>query len=292
MPQKRRSRKSKKKNNSSIKKTLQLIVFAIFVIIGIFYAIDFATSSSNSENAAEEELLTSDHNINVNSAKLLEVKAPEELSEQFIEYKGFNVSFNTQYRIPNYVVYELTLQESKGDESRAKSFAKDETVDRCPEPYEYTRSGYDRGHMAPAADMKWDYDAMHNSFYMTNICPQKHSLNSGGWKRLEEKIRDWVVKDSALIIVTGPIITENMETIGDGIAVPTKFFKAILAPFSNPQKAIGFIYKNEGGQKKIKDQAVSIDEIEQQTGLDLFFNLPDDIENKLEKSCNFQQWNY
>lgn len=292
MPQKRRSRKSKKKNNSSIKKTLQLIVFAIFVIIGIFYAIDFATSSSNSENAAEEEQLTSDHNINVNSAKLLEVKAPEELSEQFIEYKGFNVSFNTQYRIPNYVVYELTLQESKGDESRAKSFAKDETVDRCPEPYEYTRSGYDRGHMAPAADMKWDYDAMHNSFYMTNICPQKHSLNSGGWKRLEEKIRDWVVKDSALIIVTGPIITENMETIGDGIAVPTKFFKAILAPFSNPQKAIGFIYKNVGGQKKIKDQAVSIDEIEQQTGLDLFFNLPDDIENKLEKSCNFQQWNY
>ena len=292
MPQKRRSRKSKKKNNSSVKKTLQLIVFAIFVIIGIFYAIDFATSSSNSENATEEEQITSYHNINVKSAKLLEVKAPEELSEQFIEYKGFNLSFNTQFRIPNYVVYELTLQESKGDESRAKSFAKDETVDRCPEPYEYTRSGYDRGHMAPAADMKWDYDAMHNSFYMTNICPQKHSLNSGGWKRLEEKIRDWVVKDSALIIVTGPIITENMETIGDGIAVPTKFFKAILAPFSNPHKAIGFIYKNEGGQKKIKDQAVSIDEIEQQTGLDLFFNLPDDIENKLEKSCNFQQWNY
>ena len=253
MPQKRRSRKSKKKNNSSVKKTLQLIVFAIFVIIGIFYAIDFATSSSNSENATEEEQITSYHNINVKSAKLLEVKAPEELSEQFIEYKGFNVSFNTQYRIPNYVVYELTLQESKGDESRAKSFAKDENVDRCPEPYEYTRSGYDRGHMAPAADMKWDYDAMHNSFYMTNICPQKHSLNSGGWKRLEEKIRDWVVKDTALIIVTGPILTENMETIGDGIAVPTKFFKAILAPFSNPQKAIGFIYKNEGGQKKIKE---------------------------------------
>lgn len=292
MPQKRRSRKSKKKNISSVKKTLQLIVFAIFIIIGIFYAIDFATSSSNSENATEEEQLTSGHNINANSAKLLEVKAPEELSEQFIEYKGFNLSFNTQFRIPNYVVYELTLQESKGDESRAKSFAKDENVDRCPEPYEYTRSGYDRGHMAPAADMKWDYDAMHNSFYMTNICPQKHSLNSGGWKRLEEKIRDWVVKDSAFIIVTGPILTENMETIGDGIAVPTKFFKAILAPFSNPQKAIGFIYKNEGGQKKIKDQAVSIDEIEQQTGLDLFFNLPDDIENKLEKSCNFQQWNY
>lgn len=150
MPQKRRSRKSKKKNNSSVKKTLQLIVFAIFVIIGIFYAIDFATSSSNSENATEEQI-TSYHNINVKSAKLLEVKAPEELSEQFIEYKGFNVSFNTQYRIPNYVVYELTLQESKGDESRAKSFAKDENVDRCPEPYEYTRSGYDRmGRKVPA----------------------------------------------------------------------------------------------------------------------------------------------
>lgn len=292
MPQKRRSRNSRKKNSSSIKKTLQLIILVIFIVIGLFYAIDFATSPNNSEDTAETWQSTSSKAISANSLQLLEVKTPENLSEQFVEYKGFNISFNTHYRIPNYVVYELTLQESTGNESRAKSFAKDENVDRCPEPYEYTRSGYDRGHMAPAADMKWDYDAMHNSFYMTNICPQKHSLNSGGWKRLEEKIRDWVAKDSALIIVTGPILTENMETIGNGIAVPTKFFKAILAPFSNPQKAIGFIYKNEGGQKKIKDQAVSIDEIERQTGLDLFFNLPDDTENKLEKSCNFQQWNY
>ena len=210
--------------------------------------------------------------IHNGSEKLMRISSPATMEEQIVEYSGFTLWFNPGLRIPNYVVYELTRNESEGD-------------------VDYTRSGYDRGHMAPAADMKWDYDAMHESFYMTNICPQNHSLNGGGWKRLEEKIRDWAERDSALIVVTGPITEPGHKTLKSGVAVPQKFFKAILAPYAKPVRGIAFIYRNEGGQKVIERQMVSIDSVESATGLDLFYELPDDIENRIEKSSDYNEWN-
>lgn len=229
--------------------------------------------------------------IHNGSEKLMRISSPATMEEQIVEYSGFTVSFNPGLRIPNYVVYELTRNETEGDVARASSFDCDTEVEGCPEPSDYTRSGYDRGHMAPAADMKWDYDAMHESFYMTNICPQNHSLNGGGWKRLEEKIRDWAERDSALIVVTGPITEPGHKTLKSGVAVPQKFFKAILAPYAKPVRGIAFIYRNEGGQKVIERQMVSIDSVESATGLDLFYELPDDIENRIEKSSDYNEWN-
>lgn len=229
--------------------------------------------------------------IHNGSEKLMRISSPATMEEQIVEYSGFTVSFNPGLRIPNYVVYELTRNETEGDVARASSFDRDTEVEGCPEQSDYTRSGYDRGHMAPAADMKWDYDAMHESFYMTNICPQNHSLNGGGWKRLEEKIRDWAERDSALIVVTGPITEPGHKTLKSGVAVPQKFFKAILAPYAKPVRGIAFIYRNEGGQKVIERQMVSIDSVESATGLDLFYELPDDIENRIEKSSDYNEWN-
>lgn len=223
--------------------------------------------------------------------ELLRIKTPDTMPEKVVDYKGFTVSFNPELRIPNYVVYELTKSETGGDVARAGSFDCDTNVEGCPEPSDYTRSGYDRGHMAPAADMKWDYDAMHESFYMTNICPQKHALNCGGWKRLEEKIRDWAVRDSALIVVTGPIVEPGYDTLKSGVAVPQKFFKAVLSPYTIPARGIAFIYKNEDEQKVIEKQAVSIDSVESATGFDLFYELPDAIEERIEKSSDYNEWN-
>ena len=68
--------------------------------------------------------------------------------------------------------------------------------------------------MAPAADMKWSPDVMKESFYFSNMCPQHPQLNRRGWKNLEEKIRDWAVADSAIIIICGPIIDKPSKTIG------------------------------------------------------------------------------
>ena len=275
------------------------MVVAVIIVL-LYFGIQIFTVHSNTtkhtaieptEDVEEVEERFFEALPSTENNKLLEIKLPKGCSSQYKEYTGFVLSFNIRNRVPNYVAYELTKAETQGTEPRAKGFMQDESVKGCPTSEDYKNSGYDRGHMAPAGDMKWSEDAMHDSFYMTNICPQKKALNGGAWKRLEEKVRDWAQRDGNIIVVTGPIFSDNMPTIGEGVAVPQKFFKALLEPNSTPVKAIGFIYKNEGGQKIVGQQAVCIDEIERQTGLDLFNPLPDELENKVEQSCNYNQWN-
>lgn len=214
------------------------------------------------------------------------------LADTLIKYKGMTVSFNPEKHVPNWVAWELTGAEADGTVPRAKDFMADLSVPGCANPWDYSYSGYDRGHMAPAGDMKWDEVAMQQSFYMTNICPQMNSLNSGAWKRLEEKCRNWARIDSAIIIVAGPILSDNLtETIGaTGVIVPERYFKVILSPYADPPRGIGFIMNNgyvEGGMQKA---AVSIDSVEKVTGHDFFDRLPDDIENEVESQCRFNYW--
>lgn len=209
-----------------------------------------------------------------------------------IHYKGMDVSFNPDAHVPNWVAWELTASETEGTEPRGNKFETDFNVPGCALPADYKFSGYDRGHMAPAADMKWSKEAMRQSFFLTNVAPQTHALNNGAWKRLEEKCRQWAVLDSAIYIVCGPVLTDEVtEKIGTtGVVVPQRFFKVIIAPHANPPRGIGFIMPNgqvKGGMQKA---ACSIDEVEAVTGLDFFAALPDTIENAIERQCNFNQW--
>ena len=111
--------------------------------------------------------------------------------EQIIHHIGYTVSWNPVFLVPNWVAYELTADELIGSEERTNHFKPDPLVEGDPVvTRDYSNSGYDRGHMAPAADMRWSAQAMRESFYMTNICPQNHNLNAGDWKALEERVRD------------------------------------------------------------------------------------------------------
>lgn len=214
------------------------------------------------------------------------------LPEQIIHYKGMTVSFNPKAHIANWVAWELTREEAEGQEPRAQNFMADPKVKGCPDPRDYSFSGYDRGHMAPAGDMKWDSEAMQQSFYMTNICPQVKSLNTGTWKRLETKCRDWAGADSAIVIVTGPVLTDPVvERIGStGVVVPQRFFKVILAPYANPPRGIGFIMNNGHVEGGMQGAAVSIDEVEAVTGHDFFSTLPETLESELESQNRFHNW--
>lgn len=213
------------------------------------------------------------------------------VESELIDYEFFTVSFNPLLHIPNWVSWELTAGETEGEETRTK-FQADTRVEGCPTPKDYTGSGYDRGHMAPAADMKWNPEAMARCFLMTNMCPQSHTLNSGTWKKLEEKSRLWAKADSAIIIVCGPVLTpEPEEYIGEsGVAVPKAFFKVICAPYANPPRAIGFIMPNGKVEGGLQAAAVSVDRVEELTGHDFFAPLPDEIENAIEAECRFHLW--
>ena len=252
-----------------------VIVFALIFLLGRFIYNDLYPAPK----------------IEIQAQGLTDVKLPSGMKNVVCHYSGFTSYFNPETHIPNCVAYEIIESETTGDEPRKKSFEADHTIDGCAESSDYRNSGYDRGHMAPAADMKWSKEAMEESFLMTNICPQVKSLNSGIWHRLEQRVREWAARDSSIIVVCGPIFTPGkpVEQIGEiGVAVPHRFFKALYAPGRNI--GIAFIFDNDKVKGELRKYAVTIDSVERETGLDLFYNLPDDIENEVENQCKYKLW--
>jgi endonuclease G len=222
-----------------------------------------------------------------------DVKIPNTLKSQIKEYEGFKLSFNSDNHTPNYVVWELLASETTGIATRQKKFFNDADVAGCPYESDYKKSGYDKGHICPAADQKWSETAMSDCFYLTNICPQDNSLNTGAWQSLEKKERQWAERDSAIIIVSGPIYTESdTKRIGKtGVRVPSAFFKVIIAPYLDTPRGIGFIYPNMTSPGNMQNYSMTIDEVEKITGFDFFYNLPDEIESAVESKASFKEWN-
>lgn len=214
-------------------------------------------------------------------------------AEQIKRYEGFVVSFNKENHTPNWVAWELLGEETEGDVPRGNKFWHDEMIVGCAWHNDYKNSGYDRGHMIPAADQKWSEQAMCDCFAMSNICPQDHSLNSGAWSTLENKSRQWAKRDSAIIIVAGPIYsTSDRERIGESeVRVPSAFFKVMIAPYIEKPRGIGFIYPNMTSPGNMQNYVTTIDEVEQLVEMDFFFNLPDSLENEIESVGSFKLWN-
>lgn len=218
-----------------------------------------------------------------------------DVPEQILHRKAYVASFNTETLMPNWVAWKLTAERADGHVKRESfSFHEDPDVDSRFRvlPSDYSRSGYDRGHMCPAGDNKWSPRAMEESFLMTNICPQLHSLNAGDWNNLEIQCRAWAREYGGIYIVCGPIVSETAgRKIGrqHRITVPAGFFKVILCMKGRP-KAIGFIFKNESGRRSKREYVNTVDDVERITGMDFFPALPDSIENRVEAEANLKDW--
>ena len=281
----RRLFKKKSRSNYKLGYIIVLIVL-IPIIYGVYLYYQQTDRPKNNESQTNESL----HFFFDNDLQTPISLIPRQ--EQIIHHTGYIVSYNKDLKLPNWVSYELTREETKGKEKRSNRFITDPLVKGLiATNADYARSGYDKGHMASAADMKWSPQAMEASFYFSNICPQHPQLNRRGWKKLEEKIRDWAIADSAIIIICGPIITKQPKTIGKNkVAVPQQFFKVVLSPFAKPMRAIGFLFNNRQAVEPLSTYAVTIDSIERLTNMDFFAPLPDEIENKIEAEANYFQW--
>ena len=223
--------------------------------------------------------------------QLQEVKVPADMTSQPIAYTGFLVNYNASLHVPNSVSYVLTRERMLGEVERCDHFEADLTVAGCAQPDDYVLSGYERGHMAPAHDMAWSEESMRESFLMTNVCPQDKRLNEGGWSKLEEKVREWVQRDSLLVVVTGPVLEKNLTRIAKSeVVIPQRFYKVMIAPYARPVRCAAFVYPNGFSGGALKDYAVTVDEVEHLTGLDFFSALPDDLETEVESRCNLKQW--
>ena len=204
---------------------------------------------------------------------------------QVIAHTGFTLSYDADFKTPQWVGWVLTAERANGSCPRYDKFQPDPAV-RGAKAYtkDYTRSGYDRGHIAPAGDMKWNAQAMRESFYMSNICPQNQNLNRGDWKDLEELEREWAMCRGTLAIVAGPVYSSaNPPRIGNNrVAVPDGFFKVILVQERRGPKAYAFVFRNEAGSRPLRAYQRTVDEVEALLGMDFFAPLPDDVENRIE----------
>lgn len=225
--------------------------------------------------------------------KLVMQTSPKGTPEQILERTGYVASYNKATLLPNWVAWHLTAERTEGSAKRSGvDFAEDTEV---PEPratdWDYYNSGYDRGHMCPAADNKWSKKAMEESFLFTNMCPQNGNLNRGDWNEMEMACRKWAKKYGDLYIVCGPILYKGKhKTIGKNkVVVPEAFFKVVLRTGDDPQ-AIGFIYKNTSGNRPKDSYVNTVDEVERITGIDFFPSLPDDVEKKVEAECDLGLW--
>lgn len=221
---------------------------------------------------------------------------PNSTTGNVTHHKYYSLSYNDRHEIPEWVAYELTAADlAVKNVKRAKRFLVDQSVKgRSASHGDYINSGYTRGHLAPAGDMAFDKEAMRETFYMSNMAPQTKEFNSGIWNDLENQGRDWAYDNKRLFVVTGPVVKDIKTWIGKNeVGVPKLFYKIYLDLEGSEQKAIAFLMPHEDSDRSLKDFVVTIDEVEEVTGLDFFGELMEDnLENKIESNVNVRDWNF
>ena len=273
---------NKKKKKKKGGRALKRIIFLFLILVVLFVVLAFLTPT---ESEMED---------GYNPTYIADLEIPAGGKGEVIEHTGYTLSYNEKYEVPEWVAYELTREEVVTQSvERKDNFREDKAVTTGSATLnDYKKSGYDRGHMAPAADFRWSFDAMNDTFYLSNMCPQTHAFNAGIWSDLEEAVRSIAYEDECIYVVTGPVLTDGpYETIGENkVAVPKYFYKVILDYTAPTIKAIGFIMPHENSKEPLSYFAVTVDEVENMTGLDFFPLLPDDEEEKLESSLDTTLW--
>lgn len=213
-------------------------------------------------------------------------------AKDLVKHAYYVLSYNETYEQANWVYYSLTdSMVLNGGEERSNSFKMDKLVPTVSaKSSDYTKSGYDRGHLCPAADMGFSPIAMQESFLMSNISPQTPEFNRGIWKELETTVRDWARKERQIYVVTGPVFKDNKGSIGkEEVLVPGYYFKVIFDATDQP-RMIAFVLPNEKSDRPLTDFVVTTDEAEKLAGFDFFSQLPDDVEFKLESKADLSGW--
>jgi endonuclease G len=276
---KRRKTTSKKTRNQGKRVAWLLVILLVLWVLTIFFApseVPVATQTGGSQIADLELPLIQD-------------------PDAVIVHTGYTLEYDETYEQPRWVAYELTRDELYGPVERTDNFRADPAVPQGSATLDdYRGSGYDRGHLIPAADSNWSEQAMEDSFYLSNMSPQSPQFNRGIWSKLESNVRNFADADGAIYVVTGPVLTDGpFETIGESdVAIPKRYYKVLLDYREPTVKAIGFVLPNEGSKEDLQTFATSVDRVEALTGLDFFPRLPDDEETMLEGSYDSDLWSF
>lgn len=218
---------------------------------------------------------------------------PSSSSHQVITHDYYTLSYNEDREQAEWVAYELkNIQQNQN--FQRPFFIEDSKVSTGSADWRnYKNSGYDKGHLCAAADMKFSKEAFDDTFLTSNISPQKHDFNEGIWNTLEQKVRYWATKYDGIYVVTGGVLAGNLKTIGkEKVAVPNYFYKVLLDNSRGKFKMIGFLVPAVDSNRPLYDFVVPVNQIEELTGIDFYPKLDDSIEENLEKSSDYKEWSF
>jgi endonuclease G len=214
--------------------------------------------------------------------------------EYVIHHQYYDLVYDELHEQAKWVFYKLYPSYLNGPYKRRNDFRADpKVISNSANHSDYRGSGYDRGHLMPAADMTWSEVALSESFYYSNMSPQHPSFNRGVWKRLESKVRSWCMESDSLFIITGPVVNTIFDVIGQNrVAVPGAYFKVIMRFKQNKKEVIAFLLPNTSSKESLESFVYSIDSLKQVIDIDFFHYQNEEFQRKLESSTTKEMWDW
>lgn len=211
-----------------------------------------------------------------------------------LDHKYFKIAYDQEKRLARYVVYQLTAEHlSNKAADRKNKFKADPILKEKNIPYvlpgEYTRSNFDRGHLAPSADFAWSQEANDLTFVMSNMAPQSPNLNRDAWKRLEDQVRKWACGEKVVSVITGPILRAGLPRLKSGLEIPQEFFKIVIDE-TPPVKMISFIYHQSDRGDVLAQRVIPVSKIEESTGIALNHEFPQMKSHRVRLPASLNEW--
>lgn len=268
------------------------------ILLFVFIAVSCTSKSYKAKRARQNKK----HSTTVVNKKGKSVKdyfpysqdffLPTSTTGQVVHHQYMSISYSEKHEQPEWVAYKITLNNLNENVKRTNNYREDPGVKtNSAHPKDYYKSGYDMGHLAPAKTMAHNKQSMSESFYLSNISPQKPGFNRGIWKRLEQKVRYWASFNDSMFVVTGPVLNAPIGRIGSNdVAVPRAFFKTLIAYKNGEVKGLGFVLNNEKSNKSLYTYIVSIDAIEKITGIDFYSKIETKIQEEAEANVDIKKW--
>ncbi|WCO01000.1 DNA/RNA non-specific endonuclease [Psychroserpens ponticola] len=268
-----------------MKKRTLYSILAVLLILGIYSYEHFLAEEESAEIVEGGKTIKDDTN---------EYFLPSSTTGQIVHHENYSLSYNESHEQAEWVAYELKKTHLSSTNFKRPYFEIDKAVKTGAAHWQnYKKSGYDRGHLCPAGDRRFSKDAHDETFLTSNISPQEHQFNAGIWNTLEQKVRYWAGKYDGVFVITGGVLKGRMKTIGDEkVSVPNQFYKVLIDTNSGTTKMIAFLMPHKDSNQPLYKFVVSVDEIEELTGIDFFLELDDAIENKLEASSSYKGWSF
>jgi endonuclease G len=297
------------------KSILAIIFFSITLLVGaqnIENKLNHLQDSMQVLNQKQIDLKAEIDELKLQKIRegIVKIGMPElKVGEAVIVHSALSLVYDEKHEQAKWVSHIITADIINGKTGRSNDFREDALVktgsatekdyflktlkDGSKDKYDYDGFGYDRGHLAPSADFRWSEKALSESYFYSNMSPQLPEFNREKWADLEGLLRGYIFEHpkTQLYVITGPILNDSLSVIERGlnkVSIPNYFFKVVL-DLSN-KKAIAFIMPNKEIKYPVSSYAVTINEVEEVTGINFFYQLEDDLEESLEEQKNISVW--